>query len=227
MIFFMKNDTTAQMFYTNTPLTVQDIGDNVPKRDGKIAKILADKFLKLAGWQIIGDIPNIKKAVLLAVPHTSNFDGVFAIPTLLALDVDIRLLGKKELFKVPVLAQVLRWGGVISIDRQKQGSTLQASIDEFAKRDKLFIALAPEGTRKFTDAWKTGFYYLAMGAGVPIIPIAMDYKSREVRFMMPFVPTGDIDKDLPKLYAYYHGVVGKNPNGMSKPLQDLKRRHSN
>lgn len=207
--------------YQKTPLNQSTLGNDIPRRGGRIAPYLAQAFLKCTGWKIIGDIPNIKKAVLLAVPHTSNFDGVYAIPTLLALDVDIKLMGKKELFSMPVLSHFLKWGGVIPIDRAKKGSTLQATIDKFADNDKLFLALAPEGTRSYTDAWKTGFYYIAMGAGVPIIPVAMDYKSREVRFMSPFYPTGDIEADLPKIYAYYKGVQGKNPKGMSKPLQDL------
>lgn len=199
------------------------IGENVPKRRGTIAPKIAKSFLKSTGWKIVGEIPNVKKAVLLAVPHTSNMDGVFAIPTVLALDVDIKLMGKKELFKLPVLSHFLRWAGIISIDREKKGSTLQASIDRFNSEDKLFLGLAPEGTRGYTDSWKTGFYYLAVGAGVPILPIAMDYPSKEVRFLPLFYPTGNIDEDLPKIYDYYQGVKGKVFKNMSKPLQDLHK----
>lgn len=199
------------------------LGNNVPRRQGKIAPPLASLFLKATGWKIVGDIPNIKKAVLLAVPHTSNIDGVFAIPTLLALDADIKLMGKKELFQVPILNKFLTWAGVIAIDRKNKGSILQASIDRFAKEDKLFLGLAPEGTRGYTDAWKTGFYHLAVGASVPILPVAMDYKTKEVRFMPLFYPTGDIEVDMPKIYAYYEGVKGKHVERMSKPLQDLHK----
>lgn len=198
------------------------LGDNVPRRHGKITPSLARTFLNLIGWQIVGDIPNINKAVLLAVPHTSNFDGVYAIATLLALDVDIKIMGKKELFKLPVMSHFLRWGGVVPIDRANKGSTLQATIDKFATSNKLFLALAPEGTRSYTDEWKTGFYYIATGAGVPILPVAMDYNTKEVRFMPLFYPTGDIETDLPKIYAYYKDVEGKHVDRMSKPLQDLK-----
>lgn len=204
-------------------IDTQTIGDNVPRRnDPKIAKI-AKKLLDTAGWKIVGEIPNVKKCVLLAVPHTSNFDGLYAIPTLLALDVDIKLMGKKELFQIPILGKILKWGGVISIDRQKKGSTLQASIERFNKEDKLWLGLAPEGTRDYTEQWKTGFYHLAMGAGVPILPVAMDYKTKEVRFMPLFHPTGNIDADLPNIYNYYKGVEGKHFEKMSQPLQDLHR----
>lgn len=198
------------------------LGENVPRRHGNLAKKISRAFLNATGWKIVGEIPNVKKCVLLAVPHTSNYDGVFAIPTLLALDVDIKLMGKKQLFQVPILAGFLRWAGVIAIDREKKGSTLQASIDRFAQEDKLFLGLAPEGTRDYTDSWKTGFYHLAMGANVPILPVAMDYKTKEVRFMPLFYPTGDIDADLPKIYEYYQGVEAKYLHKMSKPLQDLR-----
>lgn len=199
------------------------IGENVPKRNGTIAPKIAKTFLKAKGWKIVGEIPNVKKAVLLAVPHTSNMDGVFAIPTLLALDVDIKLMGKKELFKLPILSHFLRWAGIIAIDRAKKGSTLQASIDRFNSEEQLFLGLAPEGTRGYTENWKTGFYYLAVGAGVPIFPVAIDYPSKEIRFLPLFYPTGNIDEDLPKIYAYYQGVTGKVVKNMSKPLQDLRQ----
>lgn len=199
------------------------IGDNVPRRGNPAIAKAAQKFMKTLGWDIVGDIPNVKKCVLLAVPHTSNFDGLYAIPTLLALDVDIKLMGKKELFQVPVLGKFLKWAGVIAIDRQKKGSTLQASIDRFNSEDKLWLGIAPEGTRDYTEQWKTGFYHLAVGAGVPILPIAMDYKTQQVRFLPLFYPMGDIDADLPKIYDYYRGVEGKHFKKMSQPLQDLHR----
>ena len=130
-------------------------------------------------------------------------------------------MGKKELFAVPLLSQFLRWAGVIPIDRDKKGSVLQANIDRFNTGKPLFLALAPEGTRGYTQSWKTGFYYLAWQAGVPIIPVAMDYATKEIRFMTPFYPTGDIDVDLPKIYQYFAGVVPKHPQFLSKPLQEL------
>lgn len=199
------------------------IGENAPRRNGTIAPKLAKAFMKASGWKVVGEIPNVKKCVMLAVPHTTNVDGLWAIATILALNVDIKIMGKKELFQVPVLAQFLRWGGIIAIDREKKGSTLQASIDRFNKEDQLFLGLAPEGTRKYTENWKTGFYYLAVGAGVPILPIAIDYPSKQVRFLPLFYPTGDINADLPKIYDYYEGVTGGVAENMSKPLQDLRK----
>lgn len=197
------------------------MGDLVPRRGNKVAPIIASAMLKAAGWRTVGEIPNIPQAVVLALPHTSNVDGVYAIPSLFALDLKISIMGKHTLFKVPVLAQLLRWMGIIPIDRDNKGSVLQASIDKFKTGEPLFLGLSPEGTRKYTKEWKTGFYYLAVGANVPILPVALDYKTKEIRFMSLVYPTGDILGDLQKIYNQYQGVVPRYPERLSQPLQDV------
>lgn len=212
-----------QLPYKNVPLTRKTIGKNVPKRGGSIVPIIAGGLLKLSGWKTVGEIANVPQAVCLAVPHTSNIDGVYAIPAVLSLDFGVNIMGKKALFKNPVMAKFMRWAGVRPINRKEKGSVLQATIDEFKKGEPLFIGLAPEGTREHTKEWKSGFYYLAVGAEVPIIPVAMDYKTKEIRFMNPFYPTGDYEADLPKILAMYKGVVPKDPAGLSQPLQDVNR----
>ncbi len=209
--------------YKNKTLKRKDVGKSAPKRGGVISPILADLFLRLAGWRVVGEIPNIPQAVCLAVPHTSNIDGVYALPSILVSDVRINIMGKKGLFKNPIMAKLLHWFGVIPIDRSKKGSVLQASIDEFKKGEPLFLGLAPEGTRGYTEEWRSGFYYLATGANVPILPVAMDYKTKEIRFMDLFYPTGDYEADLPNLLALYKGVVPKDPKNLSQPLQDVNK----
>ena len=202
-------------------LSKKHLGNLVPRRGNKFASKIGSALLKAAGWRTVGEIPNIPQAVVLALPHTSNVDGIYAIPSLFALDLKISIMGKHTLFKVPVFAQLLKWIGVIPIDRGNKGSVLQASIDKFKTGKPLFLGLAPEGTRQYTKDWKTGFYYLALGAGVPILPVAMDYKTKEIRFMSLVYPTGDIDVDLPKIYAQYRGVVPRYPERLSQPLQDI------
>ena len=202
-------------------LSKKQLGSLVPKRGNKIAPVIASAMLKAAGWRTVGEIPNISQAVVLALPHTSNIDGVYAIPSLFALDLKISIMGKHTLFKVPVFAQLLNWIGVIPIDRSDKGSVLQASIDKFKTGKPLFLGLAPEGTRQYTETWKSGFYYLAVGAGVPILPVAMDYKTKEIRFMSLVYPSGDIEADLPKIYAQYKGVIPRHPERLSQPLQDI------
>lgn len=202
-------------------LSRAQLGDKIPKRGGKVTPVVASALIKMAGWRNVGEIPNIPQAVVLALPHTSNVDGMYAIPCLFALDLNISIMAKHTLFKIPVFAQLLHWVGVIPINRGKKGSVLQASIDKFKTGKPLFLGLAPEGTRQYTENWKTGFYYLAVGAGVPILPVALDYNTKEVRFLSPIYPSGDIDTDLPKIYAQYKGVMPKHPERLSKPLQDM------
>lgn len=202
-------------------LRKQDLGRLIPRRGGKIAPPIASMLLKIAGWRIVGSVPNIPQAVVLALPHTSNVDGVYAIPSLFALDLKISIMGKHTLFKVPLLAQLLHWVGVIPINRGDKGSVLQTSIAKFKSGEPLFLGLSPEGTRKYTESWKTGFYYLAVGANVPILPVALDYNTKEIRFLAPVYPTGDIEVDLPKIYNQYRGVLPRHPERLSQPLQDV------
>ena len=201
----------------------QDIGKLVPRRGNQLSSTIGACLFKSLGWRAVGTVPNISQAVVLGIPHTSNFDGVYALPGLFALDLNISIMGKHTLFKVPIFAQLLRWMGVVPINRDKKGSVLQASIDRFKAGVPLFLGLAPEGTRQYTENWKTGFYYLALGAGVPILPVALDYKSKEMRFLTPIYPTGDIDADLPKIYQQFKGVMPKHPERLSQPLQDVNR----
>lgn len=218
-----KLSTLSKLHHINKlpKLSKKDLGLLVPKRGGKVTPIVAAWLLKIAGWRTVGDIPNIPQAVVLALPHTSNVDGIYAIPSLFALDLKISIMGKHTLFKVPVLAQLLRWIGIIPIDRGNKGSVLQASIDKFKTGEPLFLGLSPEGTRKYTESWKTGFYYLALGAHVPILPVALDYKTKEVRFLSLVQPTGDIEADLLKIYSQYRGVMPRHPERLSQPLQDM------
>ncbi len=202
----------------------KDLGNLVPKRHGSIVPPLSAWLMKRVGWRTVGEIPNISQAVVLALPHTSNMDGVYALPSLFALDIKISIMGKHTLFKVPVLKQLLTWTGIIPINRSAKGSVLQASIDKFKTGEPLFLGLSPEGTRDYTQSWKTGFYYLAVGANVPILPVALDYNTKEVRFLTPVYPTGDIEADLPKIYEQYRGVMPRHPERLSQPLQDINNK---
>ena len=204
-------------------LNKKDLGNLIPRRGGKLTPKIGRMLMKSAGWKTVGSIPNISQAVVLAVPHTSNIDGIYALPCLFALDLKISIMGKHTLFKIPVLAQLIRWLGIIPINREAKGSVLQASIDKFKNNKTLFLGLAPEGTRKYTDSWKTGFYYLAVGANVPILPVALDYNTKEVRFLETVYPTGNIEEDLPKIYAQYGVVMPYHPERLSQPLQDVNR----
>lgn len=173
-----------------------------------ITKIL---FHKIMGWKIIGSFdPNIKKAVVIVVPHTSWHDFYIGAFARRILKTEINYIAKSELFKWP-FGGYFRWMGGAPLDRTPGQNKVEAISQIFRERDEFRLAIAPEGTRKKVLEWKTGYYYIALAANVPIIAVAFDYSTKSVIIHEPFYPTGDIARDTQTLRAYYDGVVGKNP----------------
>ena len=128
----------ANTHYTNTALTADMLGDKVPRRHGNISKRLAGWFYRWCGWKTVGQLPNISQAVLIGVPHTSNIDGLYAIPMVIGLDLDVRIMGKKELFAVPVLSQFLRWAGVIPLIGTKKARCYKQTLTALTLANRYF-----------------------------------------------------------------------------------------
>ena len=160
---------------------------------------------------VIGTIaPEVKKCVLIAVPHTSWWDFFLGIFSRGILNLEINYVAKKELFVFP-FNYFFTWTGGTPLNRQKNENKVDTIAKIFHEKEVFRLAIAPEGTRKKVTEWKTGFYYIAMKANVPILPVAFDYGKKEVRLMPLFQPTGDIEADLKVLKSKYVGVVGKFP----------------
>lgn len=171
-------------------------------------------FFRILGWKIIGKFdPQLKKSVVIVVPHTSWHDFYIGAFARIMVKVDINYVGKKELFRPP-FGWYFRWMGGAPLDRSKTQNKVDAISEIFKIKDEFRLAIAPEGTRKKVERWKTGFYYIAMKANVPIIPVAFDYKTKTVIINEPFYPTGNIDSDIKKLAAFYKNVEGKNKTKM-------------
>ncbi len=171
-----------------------------------IAKFL---FFKVMGWRIEGGFdPKIKKAVIIVVPHTSWHDFYIGVFTRRILKIQINFIGKAELFRWP-LGAYFRWMGGVPLDRTPGQNKVEAIAEIFRNKEEFRLALAPEGTRKKVSDWKTGYYYIALAANVPIIPVAFDYTSKAVIINEYFYPTGDIIKDTEILRSYFTGVLGK------------------
>jgi len=163
------------------------------------------------GWKISGKFnPDIKKAVIIVVPHTSWHDFYVGVFTRRISKTKIHWVGKQELFKWP-MGWYFRWMGGSPLDRTSGQNKVEAITQIFNNKEGFRLTLAPEGTRKKVDQWKTGYYYIALAAKVPIIPISFDYKTKTVTINEPFHPTGDIEADTVVLRSYYDGVVGKKP----------------
>lgn len=166
-------------------------------------------FFKLMGWKIVGKMdPEIKKSVMIVVPHTSWHDFYIGLFTRGIIDLEINYVAKKELFRFP-FGYYFRWMGGAPLNRNSRQNTVEAISEIFNNRETFRMAIAPEGTRKKVADWKTGFYYIALKAKVPIIPIAFDYSKKQVVLHQAFYPTGNIEKDFTDLKLIFKGVIGK------------------
>lgn len=164
-------------------------------------------FCTLLGWKILGEIRPVNKCVIIVAPHTHWLDFFVALPVRRILNLEINFIGKKELFFFP-LNYLLKYLGGSAVYRNSKSKTVDLIADKFNDKKNYRLALSPEGTRKKVDKWKTGFYYIAKKANVPIVSVSIDSKKKEVIFSKPFYPTDNIDKDFAHLRKFYRGVVG-------------------
>jgi 1-acyl-sn-glycerol-3-phosphate acyltransferase len=168
-------------------------------------------FFNLMGWKIEGDFDDkIKKCVLMVMPHTSWHDFYIAIICRGATGIDINWVGKKELFRFP-FGWFFKYLGGAPLDRTGGLNKVDSIAAIFESKDTFRLGLSPEGTRKKVEQLKTGFYYIALRANVPIIAVALDFGKKVVSFGNPVMPTGNIDSDLAILLTHYIGVTGKFP----------------
>lgn len=168
-------------------------------------------IFKLKGWKIVGTIPpDLKKAVIIAAPHTSSWDFIFALAVRRLLNIKMHYLAKKELFTFPLKILLNNTGG-IPVERSKRHSLTDQIIEKFNASEELLVALSTEGTRKQVDKWKSGFYYIALGANVPVLPGYLDYTKKEAGFGAPIYLTGDVEKDLQEFKNFYQDKTGRFP----------------
>ncbi len=163
------------------------------------------------GWKIEGMIDeSVKKCVLMVIPHTSWHDFYLGIFTRGITGIEMNYIGKKELFRFP-FGFYFRWMGGAPIDRTGSLNKVDAIAKIFEDQTIFRLAIAPEGTRKKVAELKTGFYYIALKANVPIVPIAFDFGRKTVNLGKPFYPTNDYENDLKTLLTHFEGVIGKVP----------------
>ena len=170
-------------------------------------------FLKLSGWTVTGQLPaNGRTCVLIAAPHTSNWDLPYTLMVAFALRLNIYWMGKEQIFKPPFRA-VMMWLGGLPVRRESANNLVAASIDALQAADgPVQLVVPPEGTRSKVRYWKTGFYYIALGAKVPIVMAYMDYARKQSGLGPVFEPTGDIEADMVTIKAFYAPFKGKNPD---------------
>ena len=175
-------------------------------------------FFNLLGWKITGNVPKDKKIIAIVAPHTSWHDffvGIFT-RSILRMESRIKFLGKNELFKKPLIGKILSQLGGYPVVRNKRMNSVDSVVKIFNNNESFFLALAPEGTRAKVDKLKTGFYYIASKAKVPILLVGFCFKNRVVHFGEKFYPSGNIEEDMKKIISFFKNYQGKIPsNGLN------------
>jgi 1-acyl-sn-glycerol-3-phosphate acyltransferase len=170
---------------------------------------------RLLGWRFINEVDAhiVPKAVIVAAPHTSNFDALLLLP-LATFYARMPATMVKEDWTKGIWALPARIFNVIPINRSAAHDIVFQMRETFASRERLVVAITPEGTRSYTEYWKSGFYNIALGADVPIILLVMDFKAKAAGMKLMFQPSGDIEADMDKLRAGLEGVQGRHPEKM-------------
>ena len=184
--------------------------ERAQKRSRKLLQKMARIIFRLIGWKLIGTAPEHPKCVLIGAPHTTNWDLPVALLVLWGHGIDGRWVGKHTVFRWPAGWLMRRLGG-IPLNRESTKDFVQQSVDAFDERVELVVLIAPEGTRGRVEFWKTGFYYIALGAGVPIVLGFVDFARKEAGLGPTLFPTGDIVADFELIRRFYEDKMGKRP----------------
>ncbi len=188
---------------------------------------IAGGILNLFGWQIIGSAPDIPKYVLISAPHTSNFDFFYMFLISKVFGLRIRFMGKASLFRGP-LGPISRALGGVPVSRNSRQNLVAQMVQAFNEHDTLILSVPPAGTRKKTQYWRSGFYYIALGAQVPLVCGFVDYGTKRVGVGPTIMPTGDVEADLDKIRSFYADITGKHPEEKSiiafRPASDDKQK---
>lgn len=186
-----------------------------------VLRCIALCLLKISGWKATGSLPQDQKYIIIVAPHTSNWDLFFAILLAFALKVDGRYIAKRELFRGP-FAWLMSWSGAIPVDRSSSHHIVDQMVSVFKGQESFVLALAPEGTRRRKDYWKSGFYHIALDARVPILLAFLDY-ARKTGGAGPLIyPTGNLEQDIGIIREFYLTVTGKHPENTSPAVIRLK-----
>lgn len=183
---------------------------SVPRvRYNALTRWIGRTALQLGGWRMVGEFPDVQKLVLIVVPHSSNWDGIWGFAVKLAMGLELKVLGKHQLFWWP-LGPLLRRMGVIAVDRRAASGVVAQVAAMIRNTDgPIWFALAPEGTRKLVERWKPGFWKIAHQAGVPVLPAYFHYPDKVIGIGPPLMPSGDMNADIARLRAWYRPWQGR------------------
>jgi len=173
-------------------------------------KKLSQWILSALGWTISGNVPDLQKYIIIVAPHTSNIDFFLGVAVRCAMGFKSNYLGKEVLFKPP-WGWIFRKLGGYPVKRDKQYNQVDQIVNIMNNQDRLVLGISPEGTRAKSRQWKTGFYWIARLAGVPIVMVSFDYGKKVVTFSKPFYTTENMEEDFSVMKTFFKGVKGFNP----------------
>jgi 1-acyl-sn-glycerol-3-phosphate acyltransferase len=176
-----------------------------------VLQVLAIIVLRIFGWRKAGRVPDAPKFVMIAAPHTSNWDFPVGLAIMLAFKIRMYWLGKEPIFRWP-FGPFFKWLGGIPVNRSRSGDVVAQMVQAIKEQERMIMVVAPEGTRRRANHWKTGFYHIAMGANVPLVMGFIDYVRKEGGFGPVLMPTGDIEADMEKIRAFYQNITAKMPD---------------
>ena len=171
---------------------------------------LGRTILRALGWRMVGGFPDIPKAVVIAAPHSSNWDGLLGFAAKFGMGVKLSILGKDALIRIPLLGSLLRWQGVIPVDRSAAHGVVGQAAEAIRNAERMWYAIAPEGTRKWVERWKPGFWHIARNAGVPVVPAYFDYANKVIGIGPPFELGDDMHADIARIQRWYKPFKGRN-----------------
>lgn len=190
----------------------QPLPPRAPQRHGRFTRWFGRSVLALGGWRLVGSFPDLPKLLILAVPHTSAWDGIWGLAAKLAVGVDIRFLAKAELFRGLNrfwMGPLLRWFGAMPADRQSASGLVGQTVALLHAQPVRWVLLAPEGTRRPGRPWRSGFWHIARQADVPVFCAWFDYPSRRIGLGECIALSDDCAADIERLRAYYQPYQGK------------------
>jgi 1-acyl-sn-glycerol-3-phosphate acyltransferase len=190
---------------------IPELGGAIPRTHGRLAAAFGRLMMGLWGWRIEGQVPNVPKMVLIVAPHTSNWDFPAGLFAKLAMRIDGRFIGKHTLFRWP-FGVFLRAIGGIPVDRAAARGVVEGVARAIEEAERFVLVVAPEGTRRKAPKWKSGFYRIAVAAGVPILLVAFDWPRKVIRMGPLFEPTGDYERDLPRIQSHFSARMARYPD---------------
>ncbi len=188
---------------------VPDLPPRAPRVGHAAGRWLGRTVLRLGGWRVVGQWPDLDKMVIIVAPHSSGWDAIWGLAAKLAMGLDIAFMAKAELFRGP-LGWLLRAFGGIPVDRGAPGGIVEQSAARVREASRIWFLLAPEGTRRRVERWKTGFWKIARGAGVPVFCAAFHYPEKKIVLDQLVHLGDDAEADMARIRALYRPFVGKN-----------------